>query len=168
MPRGGFDAYDRPRVAVLVVVALVIVSLAVTVAAVVLGLRVLSRHLSRTRDQASTIFSVQMALAGLVQSALQRADTVATNGQSASRPATNGGMGAAEFKARQTAVRQLALLRDVRLKELTHSLLDRTQQANAVRDPSEAERPRSELEALHAGFGRRSTEVVRELNLRRR
>ncbi len=168
MPRGGFDAYDRPRVAVLVVVALVIVSLAVTVAAVMLGLRVLSRHLSRTRDQASTVFSVQMALAGLVQSALQRADTVEANGQSASRPATNDGMGAAELKARQTAVRQLALLQDVRLKELTHSLLDRTQQAHAVRDPSDTERLRRELEALHESFGRRSTEVVRELNLRRR
>lgn len=166
MHRARRDAYDRARVAVLVVVALVIVALAVTVATMVLVLRVLSRHLNRTRDQASTIFSVQMALAALVQAALQRADTVSLNGQSPSRPGT-GAAGEADARARQTISRQLSLLQDEQLKGLTHSLLERTRQVHATRDPAEAERLRREVTALHQGFGRRSTDVVRSINLRR-
>ena len=167
MHRERRDAYDRARVAVLVVVALVIVALAVTVATVVLVLHVLSRHLNRTRDQASTIFSVQMALAALVQAALQRADTVSLNGQSPSRSGGGDAAVEADARARQTISRQLSLLQDEQLKGLTHSLLERTRQVHATRDPSEAERLRQEVAALHQGFGRRSTDVVRSINLRR-
>lgn len=154
--------------AVLIVVALVIVALAVIIAVAMVVARVVSRHLSRTRHQASTIFAVQMALAAVVQAALKRADTVSTNGQSASRPGTDGGRTDTDARARQTVTQQLPLVQDVQLKELTHSLLERTRQVHGARDPCEADRLRQEVAALHAGFGHRSTEVVRSLNLRRR
>jgi hypothetical protein len=145
------------RVVVLVVVAIVIVSIAVLVAAMVLVLRLLSRHMSRTRDQPSTIFTVQMALTALVQDALQRADSVSQNGQNA-----------AAARARETAVNQLALLQDVQLKELTHTLLRRTDQASTPRTQAEAAQLRTELTSLQETFARRTTEVVRSIQLNRR
>jgi hypothetical protein len=146
------------RVVVLVVVAIVIVSVAILVAVMVLVLRLLSRHLSRTRDQPSTIFTVQMALQALVQEALHQSSN--GNGVGAMRPAS-------VLKARETAVNQLALLQDVQLKELTNALLQRTEEVRTAKTPGEAARLRTEVTTLQETFARRSTEVVRSINLTR-
>jgi len=133
-----------------VVVALVVVAVAVTVlvgvGSVILGR--MRRHRSRTRDQASTIFTLRTAVLALVQTSTQ-------------------GWTAVDASVRPTVVAQLPLLQDSELRQLTTELLETTRQLAATGDAESGAGLRDEVDDLHERFRWRSNEVVRQLNLGR-
>ena len=152
--------------ALLVVIALVVFALVVVGTLVWVFLVWLGRHQSRTRDQASTVHALQMALFGLVMASRQRFDAVSGNGRGDWRGGDAPWV-AADAKIRPTVQRNLPLIEDVQLKQLTTELLDCTGRLFVAADPAEAARLNSEVEALHERFRARTTEVVRALAVRR-
>lgn len=146
-----------------VVIAIALVALGITGAFVCLGVVLVSRHQSRTRDQRSTVFALQMAVVAMVVAARQRFDAAVQNGQWAEVGSAGTPWVATDTKVRPTVVRQMALVEDVQLKELTTRLLDRTRQLLTTADAREAARLQHEIEGLRARFQARTTEVVRAL-----
>jgi len=133
-----------------VVVALVVVVVAVTVlvgASSVILAR-MRRHRSRTRDQASTIFTLRTAVVALVQTSTQ-------------------GWTAVDASVRPTVVGQLPLIQDSELRQLTNELLETTRRLAAAGNTEEGKGLRDEVDDLHERFRWRSNEVVRQLNLGR-
>ncbi len=151
----------------LVVIALVFVTVACLGGIVLLALRWLGRHQSRTRDQESTVYALNMALVGIVVAARQCFDAVAGNGQGPSLPRTGGPWSATDARLRPAVERNLALVEDRELKQLTVALLDRTSRLFAATDPGEATRLNAEIEALHEKFRIQRTDVVRALGVSR-
>jgi hypothetical protein len=150
-----------------VVVIIVVLSLAVCGALVVFVIGRVVRHWSRTREQASIVFAVQMALFAMVQAALERNDATRYNGQwvGSGRP-VDPQWNSASRKARATVVNSAGLLRDAELRSLTDQLLLRTEQLVTATDAGQAEQLRHDVEALHACYRARSVEVVRTLGLK--
>lgn len=152
--------------ALVVVIALVFVALVVVGALVWACLVWLGRHQSRTRDQASTVHALQMALFGVVLASRQRFDSVSGNGRADRRDGDASWL-AADAKVRPTVLENLALIQDGQLKQLTTELLACTERTFVVTDPMEAARLNSEVDVLYGRFRARTTEVVRELAVRR-
>jgi hypothetical protein len=150
-----------------VVVVVVLVALGAVGATVVLGLRWADRHLSRTRHQQSTVHALQLALFALVEASRQRFDAATLNGQWPARARVEGSWASAYAQARPTVVRQLALVEDPELKELTSRLLESSGQLLATSDPATAARLWREVEGAHDRLRLRTVEVTRSLNLRR-
>lgn len=132
------------------VVAFVIfvVAVAVVVAVIALTMAGLGRHRSRTRDQASTIFTLRTAVVALVQTSTQ-------------------GWTAVDPSVRPTVVAQLPLVQDGQLRQLTTELLEATRRLASGGPTEEGDELRAEVDDLHERFRWRSNEVVRELNLGR-
>ena len=145
------------------VVLLVVVVLAVLVivAAIVGGMALAARHRSRTADQASTVFALQMALYAMVQASRPSLNGSAENGQGPARP------GAGDGQARERVLKQLALVEDVELRQITGQLLEHSRRLLMTTDGASAARLQGEVDTLQERFRSRTTEVVRDLNLRR-
>jgi hypothetical protein len=152
---------------VVVVIVAVLVTLATVGAVVGISVRLLGRHWSRTRDQESTVHAVQMALFAMVQASRQRVDAARGNGQWTRRPAPDAPWMAADARARATVLRQLPLVEDDELTQLTRELLEQSRRLLATSDADTGVRLGGEVEALYRRFGARCTAVVRELALRR-
>lgn len=150
----------------MVVVIVVVLSLSVCGALVVFVIGRLVRHWSRTREQASIVFAVQMALFAMVQGALERNDAARHNGQWVGPARPDPQRASVERRARATIASSAGLLRDHALRSLTDQLLLRTEQLVTATDAAEAARIRDEVEALHAGYRARSVQVVRTLRLK--
>ncbi len=153
--------------ALLVVIALVFVAVACLGGIVLLALRWLGRHQSRTRDQESTVYALNMALVGIVVAARQRFDAVGGNGEGSSLPRSGGPWTATDARLRPTVERNLPLVEDPELKQLTVALLDRTSRLFATTDGAEAARLNAEIERLHEKFRIQRTDVVRALGVSR-
>lgn len=151
----------------LVVVALVFVAVVVLGGLVALALRWLGRHQSRTRDQESTIYALNMALVGLVVASRQCYDAVAGNGQAPSRPQVGGPWVATDARLRPAVQKHLPLVQDAHLKQLSAELLDRTARLFGTIDAAEATRLNAEIETLHEKFRIHRTDVVRALTVSR-
>lgn len=152
--------------ALFVVIALVFLGVVVLGALVLVALRWLGRHQSRTRDQETTVYALNMALVGIVVAARQRFDATAADGQ-ASLPRSGGPWAATDARLRPAVQRNLALVEDRQLKQLTAELLDRTSRLFACTDPAEAARLNTEIETLHEKFRIHRTDVVRALGVSR-
>ena len=133
----------------------------VIVAAIVAGMALAARHRSRTSDQASTVFALQMALYAMVQASRPTLNGSTDNGRGPSRP------GPGDGQARQRVLRQLELVEDVELRRITGQLLEHSRRLLATTDAASAAHLQSEVDTLQERFRARTTEVVRELNLRR-
>lgn len=145
------------------VVLLVVVVLAVVVifAAIVGGMRVAARHRSRTTDQASTIFALQMALYAMVQASRPALNGSSDNGHVALRPGT------ADGEVRRRVLEQLELVEDLELRRITGQMLEHSRQLLATTDVATAARLQGEVDELQERFRSRTTDVVRLINLRR-
>ena len=64
-------------------------------------------------------------------------------------------------------LRQLSLVEDAELKNLTVGLLESSRQLLLTSDPAAAARLWQEVEATHERFRKRTVDVIRSLNLRR-
>lgn len=144
-----------------VLVLVVVVAIVVIVASIVLGMALASRHRSRTTDQASTVFALQMALYAVVQASRPTLNGSSDNGHGPVRP------GADDGQARQRVLKQLELVEDVELRQITALLLDHSRRLLTTTDAASAARIQSEVETLQERFRSRTTDVVRDLNLRR-
>lgn len=153
--------------ALLVGIAIVFVAVVLLGGLVVLCLRWLGRHQSRTRDQQSTVYALNMALVGIVVASRQCYDAVSGDGQGRSASRGSGPWTAANARLRPAVERHLRLIEDVELKQLTAQLLDRTARLFATNDPTEAARLNAEIETLHEKFRIHRTDVVRALNVSR-
>jgi hypothetical protein len=153
--------------ALLVGIAIVFVAVALLGGLVVLCLRWLGRHQSRTRDQQSTVYALNMALVGIVVASRECYDSVSGDGQGRSAPRGSGPWTATDARLRPAVERHLRLVEDVELKQLTAQLLDRTARLFATNDPTEAARLNAEIETLHEKFRIHRTDVVRALNVSR-
>ena len=153
--------------ALLVVVAIVFVAVVVIGGIVVLALRWLGRHQSRTRDQESTVYALNMALVGIVVAARQCYGAFAANGEAPSLPRSGGPWSATDARLRPTVVKHLPLVEDVYLKQLSTELLDRTARLFRATDAGEAARLNAEIETLHEKFRIHRTDVVRALAVSR-
>jgi hypothetical protein len=145
------------------VVLLVVVVLAVVVivASILLGMALAARHRSRTSDQASTVFALQMALYAMVQASRPTLNGSTDNGHAPVRP------GPGDGQARQRVLKQLELVGDVELRQITGQLLEHSRRLLSATDTASAARLQREVETLQERFRSRTTEVVRDLNLRR-
>jgi hypothetical protein len=153
--------------AVLVVIALVFTGVALLGGLVLLGLRWLGRHQSRTSDQESTVYALNMALVAIVVASRQCFEATAGNGQRPSPPRAGGPWLATDARLRPTVERHLPLVEDGQLRQLTAELLDRTARLYAAGDPGEAARLNAEIETLHEKFRIHRTHVVRALHVSR-
>jgi hypothetical protein len=133
----------------------------VIVASILLGMAFAARHRSRTSDQASTVFALQMALYAMVQASRPTLNGSADNGHGPSRP------GPGDTEARHRVLKQLELVEDVELRRITGELLEHSRRLLTTTDAASATRLQSEVETLQDRFRSRTTEVVRDLNLRR-
>ena len=149
-----------PIVAVIALVA----ALAAVGALVVFGVRRLSRHWSRTREQANVVFAMQLGVIGAVQAAEQRCEAFSGDGQSG--PGGGAPWLATHASARAAVLSPVGLVQDRGLRQLTRDLLDCTGRVVATSEAGEAARLRSEVDVLHRDFKVRSVEVVRTLRLR--
>lgn len=122
------------------------VTVLVGVGSVILGR--MRRHRGRTRDQASTIFTLRTAIVALVQTSTQ-------------------GWTAVDGSVRPTVVSQLPLIQDSELRQLANELLETTRQLAAAGNAEAGAGLRDEVDDLHERFRWRSNEVVRQLNLGR-
>ncbi len=152
--------------ALLVAVAIIFVAVVVIGGIVVLALRWLGRHQSRTRDQESTVYALNMALVGIVVAARQCYDAF-PEGQAPSLPRSGGPWTATDARLRPTVGKHLALVEDVYLKQLSAELLDRTARLFRATDGEEAARLNAEIETLHEKFRIHRTDVVRSLAVSR-
>ncbi len=153
--------------ALLVVVAIVFVAVVVIGGIVVLALRWLGRHQSRTRDQESTVYALNMALVGIVVAARQCYDTVAADGRAPSPSRSGRPWLATDARLRPAVEKQLPLVEDGLLRQLSAELLDRTARLFGTTDPGEAARLNAEIETLHEKFRVHRTDVVRSLAVSR-
>jgi hypothetical protein len=144
-----------------VLLVVVVLAVAVIVAAILVGMALATRHRSRTSDQASTVFALQMALYAMVQASRPTLNGSSDNGQGPSRPGTGDG------EARERVLRQLELVEDVELRQITGQLLEHSGRLLTTTDAASAARLQGEVETLQERFRSRTTEVVRDLNLRR-
>jgi hypothetical protein len=144
-----------------VLLVVVVLAVGVIVASIVLGMRIAARHRSRTSDQASTVFALQMALYAMVQASRPSLNGSTDNGQGPARP------GPGDGEARQRVLKQLELVEDVELRQITGQLLEHSRRLLATTDGATAARLQSEVETLQERFRSRTTDVVRDLNLRR-
>ena len=144
-----------------VLVVVVLVAVVLVVASIGVGMRVAERRRSRTSDQASTLFTLQMALYAMVQASRPPLDGVSHNGRGPVSPA--GGDG----PARETVRRQLRLVEDAQVRQITGQLLECSHRLRAATDAASAARLWHEAEALQERLRGRSTEVVRKIGLRR-
>ena len=133
----------------------------VIVASIVLGMTLATRHRSRTTDQASTVFALQMALYAMVQASRPTLNGSTDNGHGPLRP------GAGDGDARQRVLKQLELVEDVELRRITGQLLEHSDRLLTTTDAASAARLQGEVETLQERFRSRTTDVVRDLNLRR-
>ena len=145
------------------VVLLVVVVLAVVVivAAIVVGMTLAARHRSRTTDQASTVFALQMALYAVVQASRPALNGSSDNGHGPLRP------GPGDAQARERALKQLELVEDVELRRITEQLLEHSRRLLTTTDAASAARLQGDVATLQERFRTRTTDVVRDLNLRR-
>jgi hypothetical protein len=145
------------------VVFLVVVVLAVVViiAAIVGGMAFATRHRSRTTDQASTVFALQMALYAMVQASRPALNGSSDNGHGAARPGTGDG------QARERVLKQLELVEDMELRQITGQILEHSRRLLTTTDAASAARLQGEVDTLQERFRSRTTDVVRGLNLRR-
>ncbi len=148
-----------PLAVVLVVV--VVVTVVVLVAAIAVGMGLVTRHRNRTSEQASTVFALQMALYAMVQASRPTLNGTSENGRGAAAP------GHGDKEARERVLRQLQLVEDVELRRITSQLLDHSQRLRTASDAATAARLQQEADALQARFRARTTDVVRQINLRR-
>ena len=148
-------------------VLVVVVALGVIGALVVLLVRLLSRHWSRTREQANVVYGLQMALFGVVQSADQRVAAWRGDGHVTSA-GPDREWTAADATARAAARANLGLLEDRQLRQLTVELLDRTHEMVTALDADAALCIRKDVETLQQSFRARTNEVMRDLRLRGR
>lgn len=153
--------------ALLIVIALVFVSVALLGGLVLLGLRWLGRHQSRTSGQESTVYALNMALVGIVVASRQCFEATAGNAEHPSPPRAGGPWLATDARLRPTVERHLSLVEDAQLKQLTAELLDRTRRLYAAGDHAEAARLIAEIETLHEKFRIHRTDVVRALHVSR-
>lgn len=144
-----------------VLVIVVIVAVAVIVAAIALGMGLATRHRNRTSDQASTVFALQMALYGMVQASRPTLNGSSQNGDGAVVA------GPGDNQLRERVLKQLQLVEDVELRRITGQLLEHSQRLRTARDAATAARLQEEADALQERFRARTTDVVREINLRR-
>ena len=144
-----------------VLVIVVVVTVVVLVAAIAVGMGVATRHRKRTSDQASTVFALQMALYAMVQASRPTLNGTSENGQGAATP------GHGDTQARERVLRQLQLVEDVELRRITSQLLEHSQRLRTASDAATAARLQREADALQARFRARTTDVVRQINLRR-
>ena len=133
----------------------------VIVASILMGMALADRHRSRTSDQASTVFALQMALYAMVQASRPTFNGSSDNGQGPSQP------GPGDAQARQRVLKQLELVEDVELRRITDQLLEHSHRLLTTTDAIAAARLQGEVETLQERFRSRTTEVVRDLNLRR-
>ncbi len=144
-----------------VLVIVVVVTVVVLVAAIAVGMGLVTRHRNRTSDQASTVFALQMALYAMVQASRPTLDGASQNGQGPARP------GRGDGQARETVLKQLQLVEDVQLRQLTGQLLENSRRLESTTDSAAAARVQAEVDTLQERFRDRTTEVVRAINLRR-
>ena len=144
-----------------VLLVVVVLAVGVIVASIVLGMRIAARHRSRTSDQASTVFALQMALYAMVQASRPSLNGSTDNGQGPARP------GRGDGEARQRVLKQLELVEDVELRQITGQLLEHSRRLLTTTDAASGARLQGEVEALQERFRSRTTDVVRDLNLRR-
>ena len=128
-----------------VLFVVVVVAVVLIVASIGVGMNVVARHRSRTSDQASTVFALQMALYAMVQASRPALDGVDHNGHG---PALSRAGDLSDGPLRETVLKQLRLAEDVQLRQITGQLLEQTGQLRAARDPAAAARLRQEVEAL--------------------
>ena len=133
----------------------------VIVAAILLGMALTARHRSRTSDQASTVFALQMALYAMVQASRPTLDGANQNGHGPARP------GRGDGRALETVLKQLQLVEDVQLRQITGQLLEHSRRLASTADATMAARLQAEVDTLQERFRDRTTEVVRAINLRR-
>lgn len=133
----------------------------VIVASIVLGMRVVARHQSRTSDQASTVFALQMALYAMVQASRPSLNGSTDNGHGPGRPGRDDG------EARRRVLEQLELVEDLELRQIAGQLLEHSRRLLVITDGPSAARLQGEVETLQERFRSRTTDVVRDLKLRR-
>jgi len=152
-----------------VVVALLVVVVAVAVVFGLIGVTLagLGRHRSRTRDQASTIFTLRTAVVAMVQAATQGYEVAADDGSDGGRRRVGTPWASVDSTVRPTITTQLPLIQDAQLRRLTTELLEATRRLSLAGDTDEGARLCGEVDDLHKRFRTRSNEVVRELNLGR-
>jgi hypothetical protein len=144
-----------------VLLVVVVVAVVVIVASIFVGMTLAARHRSRTSDQASTVFALQMALYAMVQASRPNLNGSTDNGRGPLRP------GAGDGEARQRVLKQLELVEDVELRQITGQLLEHSRRLLTTTDAASAARLQAEVDTLQERFRTRTTDVVRDLNLRR-
>ena len=144
-----------------VLLVVVVLAVGVIVGAIVVGMSLAARHRSRTTDQASTVFALQMALYAMVQASRPTLNGSSDNGRAPARP------GAGDAQARERVLKQLELVEDVELRQITGQLLEHSRRLLTTTDAASAAGLQAEVDTLQERFRSRTTEVVRNLNLRR-
>ncbi|HEX2192570.1 MAG TPA: hypothetical protein VHH09_05210 [Acidimicrobiales bacterium] len=144
-----------------VLVVVVLVTVVLVVASIGVGMRAVERHRSRTSDQASTVFALQMALYAMVQASRPTLDGASQNGHGPARP------GRGDGQARETVLKQLQLVEDVQLRQITGQLLEHSRRLESTTDAAAAAQLQAEVDSLQERFRERTTAVVRAINLRR-
>ncbi len=144
---------------------MVVLALGVLAGLIVFGGSRLVRIWSRAHEQENVVHSVQMEVMALAYSTLQRCDAHALNGYAvASSP--NGDW--AQNDARAALRKNVGLLKDDHLRQLTRDLLDCTGRLSPRSQPAEVARVRDEVRSLQERFRARSNEVQRDIRLGRR
>jgi hypothetical protein len=126
----------------------------------------LVRAWSRAHEQENVVHSVQMEVMALAYATLQRCDAQGLNGYAAASAVPNGM--SAQNDARAALRKNVSLLKDDTLRQITRDLLDCTGRLSARSQPAEVARVRDEVRSLQARFRVRSDEVQRDMRLGRR
>jgi hypothetical protein len=119
--------------ALLVVIALVFTGVALLGGSVLLGLRWLGRHQSRTSGQESTVYALNMALVGIVVASRQCFEATAGNGQRSSPPRVGGPWLATDARLRPTVERNLPLVEDASGEPVVSAAAARSRSALTLR-----------------------------------
>lgn len=145
-----------------------VLALGVLAGLIVLGGSRLVRVWSRAREQDSVVFAVQMEVMALAQATVLRCDAVDPNGHGAYGASLNGQASREVAQARAALGRNIGLLKDDTLRQITREMIDCSGRLPASPRPADAAAVREQVRTLQERFRQRSDEVQREMRLGRR